>query len=982
MKEILKKISLVLVALFMFATSGTVARAEEWVGGTGTTPANTDKGRITVKDVEDDSAVTIKAYQITEAVYGDEGKGFLKYQVVGGESPKVEIVDPLKPTSEEITAITSAISTKGLASQDLTYDSVSGTWSADVAPGYWIVVVTNKASEDGKPDYIYNPMLAGVYYKSGDVNEFQTVTEGGTTYTVYTDGTYKYIKKDDGFYKLDADGNVSTTAEEEDPTGLSAAKKTVEVDEVIDGNNVLVDGNDTKYVLKDDGYYKVTDGKVEEAAADPQPNESDLKQSKITKSGDILVMDPTPLSAGTNWNLAGTEMYAKRDKITSEKKIVDNSKAEDGEDVATNERADGYNDSVTNQHGDDHAPADEVSFEATTKIPAYSEAYRNGNVIFNLYDVMDANAFKLLVGKHEDTLEEEKEAVQKIHDGKLVDDKGTDSDDTDDEPWHVIKVTVGEEEYYVPADGVVTPGVVTATSPVTVQKDLVLEGENVKETSAGVLYIEKEYDDDDDPSTDDVTGYFKVEIDDSKRVVTEDLVTGAASTDENVKEDVFKLTWTGNTWTIEFAKHYIIDHAGDDVTVNYDALLLNGMTSNFDENINTFKVRYSTDTDGNYEEDEDTTYHYTFEIDGKLDGEEEEGGEHTKRLGHELVKTDEFFEDQYPDSKDPDGKAVRVMKYKSGGTDATPEYSWAACYPVAADTPEGFETGVYYTGTYDEASKVFTFTSPATKAVEWGGEQFTSWTSGVVKMGLDDAEFKLTYKALPDGTAVADGKEYTTTTTAGRMNFKGLDAGYYELEETKAPDGYSLNPQKYTVKISAEYYQTDQFHKKTDDGKKLYVSDTGVEYYIDGGVVKKADGTVIDATDYETNGIPLEGTTPVEKKPALDGEGDEADLLFHKGELKNYTIERAQAAFTTAAAFVGEVTEKTVYSETRVSNNSGKFDSTIEEEFTGAEATFIKNTKNPLLPSTGGIGTYMFTVAGVAILALAFFMLLKKNQNA
>ena len=40
------------------------------------------------------------------------------------------------------------------------------------------------------------------------------------------------------------------------------------------------------------------------------------------------------------------------------------------------------------------------------------------------------------------------------------------------------------------------------------------------------------------------------------------------------------------------------------------------------------------------------------------------------------------------------------------------------------------------------------------------------------------------------------------------------------------------------------------------------------------------------------------------------------------------------------------------------------------------------NSKVPGLPSTGGIGTYIFTVLGVMIMAAAAVMLRKRYKNA
>ena len=49
-------------------------------------------------------------------------------------------------------------------------------------------------------------------------------------------------------------------------------------------------------------------------------------------------------------------------------------------------------------------------------------------------------------------------------------------------------------------------------------------------------------------------------------------------------------------------------------------------------------------------------------------------------------------------------------------------------------------------------------------------------------------------------------KSYTATSDKyGYLKFTGLDAGEYTLQETDAPDGFTLNDAKHTVVIKAEY---------------------------------------------------------------------------------------------------------------------------------------------------------------------------------
>ncbi|MDO4619533.1 MAG: SpaA isopeptide-forming pilin-related protein [Lachnospiraceae bacterium] len=148
------------------------------------------------------------------------------------------------------------------------------------------------------------------------------------------------------------------------------------------------------------------------------------------------------------------------------------------------------------------------------------------------------------------------------------------------------------------------------------------------------------------------------------------------------------------------------------------------------------------------------------------------------------------------------------------------------------------------------------------------------WSETTVTSPLADAVFTLTNNTT--------GKVYTATTDAtGYMNFKGLDAGTYTLQETQAPDGYSLNSQKHTVKIEAFYNEN--------------------------------------------------------------------------GTLKSYSIE-----------IDGKNTS--TYEATYDSTNK---DNITEIHEKAVQSTEIKNTKLNQLPSTGGIGTYLFTIIGVAIMAAA-----------
>ena len=140
-------------------------------------------------------------------------------------------------------------------------------------------------------------------------------------------------------------------------------------------------------------------------------------------------------------------------------------------------------------------------------------------------------------------------------------------------------------------------------------------------------------------------------------------------------------------------------------------------------------------------------------------------------------------------------------------------------------------------------------------------------------------------------TLTKDGKSITSTTDEnGYLSFTGLDIGTYELVESKAPNGYSLDTTKHTVVISAEFNE---------------------------------DGT-----------------------------------------LRQYSI-----AIDGKATSTYEATYKSGSDEIEIIKS-------VEE------VTTIKNTKVNNLPSTGGIGTYIFTILGVVLMGSAAALFLRKSKRA
>ncbi|MGC4018059.1 MAG: isopeptide-forming domain-containing fimbrial protein [Muricomes sp.] len=169
MKRYLKKIGALLVASVMVMSLSLTAFAA------GETPSSSDKGTITVNKVE--TGLTVTAYQIVKADYN--AQGFTGYSAVKAGS----LANPLAPTSDEVTAIAKDVA--GLPSVVLS-DNGDGSYSADVAPGYWVILVT------GSNQTVYNPMLAGLYYSVGgsDNTMASGPVDASSNWTLVTENAY------------------------------------------------------------------------------------------------------------------------------------------------------------------------------------------------------------------------------------------------------------------------------------------------------------------------------------------------------------------------------------------------------------------------------------------------------------------------------------------------------------------------------------------------------------------------------------------------------------------------------------------------------------------------------------------------------------------------------------------------------------------------------------------------------------------------
>ena len=180
MKNLFKKVSAILIAAIMVLGMAASVFAE--------IPSEGDTADAVVHNVE--AGATVNAYQITKAKYDPNGKGFLGYEAVKG----VTLANVLAPTSDEVAAIVKS-NLASLPTKAMTPAGTEGLvdYTAKLAPGYWIVIVSGTVNE------VYNPMLLGVAYSESGTDNKMTAdpvdANGNWTGEAYAKSTAPSIDK-------------------------------------------------------------------------------------------------------------------------------------------------------------------------------------------------------------------------------------------------------------------------------------------------------------------------------------------------------------------------------------------------------------------------------------------------------------------------------------------------------------------------------------------------------------------------------------------------------------------------------------------------------------------------------------------------------------------------------------------------------------------------------------------------------------------
>lgn len=201
---------------------------------------------------------------------------------------------------------------------------------------------------------------------------------------------------------------------------------------------------------------------------------------------------------------------------------------------------------------------------------------------------------------------------------------------------------------------------------------------------------------------------------------------------------------------------------------------------------------------------------------------------------------------------------------------------------------------------------------------------------------LSGAEFEL-YRdaACTDPVTDADGNVVLVTDANGAAQYAGLEMGDYYLKETKAPEGYNLMTEPVKIEINAT--NIPFFTKKV----------TTVKHYTYTADSEEA----MSQEPAEINGVPAY-MNPATGEVKTFAEGTEVTEGFERAYVKSMTEEETEVIEINKDAAGGSG-----YYKAGISNNKGAH-----------------------LPSTGGMGTTMFTVIGIVLMLGAAIVMITRRR--
>lgn len=170
----MKKIFAVILSLAMVLGMSLTAFAAGDPGADKKVGTNDDRGTITVRGITKETGVTVTAYQIVKANYGNSGESFSGYTAVypntvtipkAGEAVSVDEEQLSNILDNYINAVPSQVVANTTYSMALSEDGVA---TADVPVGSYLVVIS------GAETKVYSPIVVSVYYvnENGSGNDF------------------------------------------------------------------------------------------------------------------------------------------------------------------------------------------------------------------------------------------------------------------------------------------------------------------------------------------------------------------------------------------------------------------------------------------------------------------------------------------------------------------------------------------------------------------------------------------------------------------------------------------------------------------------------------------------------------------------------------------------------------------------------------------------------------------------------------------
>lgn len=190
--------------------------------------------------------------------------------------------------------------------------------------------------------------------------------------------------------------------------------------------------------------------------------------------------------------------------------------------------------------------------------------------------------------------------------------------------------------------------------------------------------------------------------------------------------------------------------------------------------------------------------------------------------------------------------------------------------------------------------------------------------------------------------------------------------GKYYIQEIDPPKGYQLNSKKYEFEVKASDATKEIVKKTHSSWEYTSVIEEAIDFNENTTPKAKLEGYLVGGTANENGHFYNIDDYPASTWTYTEGENGA------KGTLSN----GSQIIYEVLPAYISKENHVRTESLEELKHEN---DPTINRGWIYVNQ--IPNTKTPELPSTGGIGTYLFTIAGVAIIATAAFMLIFRKKE-